>query len=179
MGTDMRTTRRVWAFVSGALLYLAALSLAQALAASPWPPALLDGLGGSGSLGALLGQSLLIAALLSSLALVWAYLTVRPMRGQSRSPTTAWCLAGMVLAWLLALIAGVIELSANTAGYQPSLSSLLLSSTVPPLWGLLNVLAVLAGILGAGRWADRARRQRKRTDRQVSGHTSSDTAHPA
>jgi hypothetical protein len=33
---------------------------------------------------------------------------------------------------------------------------MLLSPTTPPLWGILNSLAILAGVLVAGKWVGKA-----------------------
>ena len=173
MGSEIRTARRIWSFVSGALLYLSALGLAHSLASQRWPLSLQSLLGGSGSWTLQLAQAVLIAMLLYGMAWVWAFYTVRPQRGHSRHPTTAWCLGGMGLAWLLALLAGVLEVSSRAGGYQPSLTGLLLSSTVPPLWGSLNGVAVLLAILSAGRWSARLRRQRKARQSQLNSQLSS------
>lgn len=173
MGSEIRTARRIWSFVSGALLYLSALGLAHSLAGQRWPLSLQNLLGGQGSWTLQLAQAVLIAALLYGVAWVWAFYTVRPQRGHSRHPTTAWCLGGMGLAWMLALLAGVLEVSSRAGGYQPSLTSLLLSSTVPPLWGSLNGVAVLLAILSAGRWSVRLRRQRKARQSQLHSQLSS------
>lgn len=173
MGSDIRTARRIWSFVSGGLLYLSALGLAHTLASQYWPMSWQNLLGGSSSWTAQLGQALLIALLLYGFAWVWALFTVRPQRGHSRHPTTGWCLGGMGLAWLLALLAGVLEVSGKAGGYQPSLISLLLSSTVPPLWGSLNGVAVLLAIVSAGRWSARQRRQRKARQSQLNSQLNS------
>jgi len=150
----MRSSRRIRAFVSGLLLYGSALGLAVLLSALPWPNAITGALGGSGSFGALLAQAGLTACLLFGLALCWAYLS---LRRQGRRATTAWCVGGLGLAWFIGLLFGVFQLSMDAANYQPSIGSVLLSATVPPLWGVLNVLALLAGILMAGRLANRDR----------------------
>ncbi|WP_271007951.1 hypothetical protein [Paucibacter sp. B51] len=173
MGSEIRTARRIWSFVSGALLYLSALGLAHSLASQRWPLSLQSLLGGSGSWTLQLAQAVLIAVLLYGMAWIWAYYTVRPQRGHSRHPTTAWCLGGMGLAWLLALLAGVLEVSSRAGGYQPSLTGLLLSSTVPPLWGSLNGVAVLLAILSAGRWSARLRRRRKARQSQLNSQLNS------
>lgn len=148
----MRSSRRIRAFVSGLLLYGSALGLAVLLSALPWPTAITGALGGSGGFGALLAQAGLTACLLFGLALCWASLS---LRRQGRRAKTAWCVGGLGLAWFVGLLFGVVQLSMDAANYQPSISSVLLSSTVPPLWGALNVPALLAGILLAGRLAKR------------------------
>ena len=54
-------------------------------------------------------------------------------------------------------IYGAIHFSLYPKIFGQPLYALLLSSTVPPLWGVLNVLAVVGGVLLAGRRATRNR----------------------
>ncbi|MCV2353785.1 hypothetical protein LNV09_06355 [Paucibacter sp. B2R-40] len=146
----MRDTRRLAALCSGLLLYGVCWTLAWLLAdirlpAHVFPHALV----GRGSLGAVLGEAGAIALLLFVIALVWGYLTVRsPKLGQR--PTTAWCLTGLGLAWFAWLLMGVFKLSDTQSVAERSIGILLLSATQPPLWGLLNTLALLLGAIIAG-----------------------------
>jgi hypothetical protein len=142
-----------------------------------------------GSFGAVLSEAGAIALLLFVIALVWAYLTVRsPKLGQR--PTTSWCLTGLSLAWFAWLLMGVFKLSDVQSVGEHSIGVLLLSATQPPLWGLLNILALLMGAIIAGILAGKryralgggqgrtigaayARRSRKPNRRANSGHAPS------
>ena len=145
----MRSPARIGAFVSGLALYSTAMLLVAACAGLGLPVMMVDALGGPDSLELLFGEALLFALPLFLLALVWSYLTVRPTR-RGRRPTTAWCLAGLALAWLGWLLYGAAHAAVDGMPVRQSLAELLLSPATPPLWGLLNGLAVLAGVLIAG-----------------------------
>ncbi|MEJ6006081.1 hypothetical protein WG899_11025 [Paucibacter sp. AS339] len=146
----MRSTRRAWALCSGILLYIAAWALAWMLAevrlpTHMFPHALL----GRGSTTAVLAEAGLIALLLSGLALFWSYLTVRsPKRG--RRPTVAWFMAGLGSAWFVWLMAGVVRMSEKQSAADLPLAVLLFAANEPPLWGLLNMAALLQGTFLAG-----------------------------
>ncbi|WP_310387143.1 hypothetical protein [Roseateles sp.] len=102
-----------------------------------------------GSFGTLLAEAGAIALLLFGIALVWGYFTVRsPKLG--RRPTTAWCLAGLGLAWFVWLLIGVFQWSDIEAVDEQSFRVMLFSATQPPLWGLLNTIALLLGLGLAG-----------------------------
>lgn len=147
----MRDARRVGAFFSGLILYCAAIGCGILLARVSLPDAVYKSLGGRDSLATVLSEAAVIGLLLFLLALVWSYLTVRPRaKSKSRHTTTAWCLSGLGLAWLGWLIYGVVNFALNPLGAQTPMSALLFSADVPPLWGLLNVVAVVSGAVVAG-----------------------------
>lgn len=155
----MRSVRRVGAFSSGFLLYSSVMGLSSVLAKVRLPVQVYALLGGRTSVLAVVLEAIVIALLMALVALVWAHLTVVP-RGPLRRghrPTTGWCVSGVAVAWLSWTIYGAINFSLNPKIYGQPLYALLLSSIVPPLWGVLNVLAVLAGVLLAGRWAKQTR----------------------
>lgn len=145
----MRHPARLGAFVSGMALYSSAMLLVGAWAGLGLPHGLMEALGGPESLELLLVEALIFALPLFLLAFGWSYVTVRPTR-RGRRPTTAWCLAGLALAWLGWLLYGAAHAAVDGLPARSSVAEMLLSPTTPPLWGLLNGLAVLLGVLIAG-----------------------------
>lgn len=145
----MRQSRRLSAFISGLALYSVAMLISGPLSELHLPGPLLRLFGAQGSQGQLLGLAALYAVPAFMLALGWAYLALRPQR-PGRRPKTAWCLAGLALAWLGWLFYGMVCVATEAWPGQPSVAEVLLSSGIPPLWGALNSLAVLAGVLIAG-----------------------------
>jgi hypothetical protein len=146
----MRDTRRLAALCSGLLLYAVCWTLAWLIAdirlpADVFPHAWL----GRGSFAAVLSEAAAIALLLFVIALVWGHWTVRSAKLGQR-PTTAWYLTGLVMAWFAWLLMGVFKLAAAETVGERSLGVLLLSATQAPLWGLLNILALLMGATLAG-----------------------------
>jgi MFS family permease len=145
-----RDSRGLTSLCSGLLMYGVCWAVAWLLAdinlpADMFPHHLLS----RGSVGTVLGEAGAIALLLFVIALVWSYFTVRsPKLG--RRPTTAWCLAGLGLAWFAWLLIGVFQSSDIEAVGEQSLSVMLFSATQPPLWGLLNSIALLLGLGLAG-----------------------------
>lgn len=152
--------RSLTSLCSGLLLYAVCWALAWLLADIRLPTEVFPHhIMSRGSLGVVLAEAGAIALLLFVIALVWSYFTIRsPKLG--RRPTTAWCLTGLGLAWFVWLLIGVLILSdLEAADAQSSLSALLFSATQPPLWGLLNTVALLLGASLAGVLA--ARQYRK------------------
>ncbi len=145
----MKSLRRVSAVLSGVLLYSTAVLVSGILAELEWPRFFYAALGGRTSLAVLVVESLLIALPVFGLALAWSYVTVRPPK-LGRRPTTAWCLGGLGLAGFGWLVFGVYDMAQTPDAFNQTLGKLLLSSSTPPLWGLLNVLAVLLGTVLAG-----------------------------
>jgi hypothetical protein len=150
----MRHSRHLGAFVSGLALYSAAVLLSGLLAGHHLLGPYLSRLGGDESWARVFGEAAVYAVPVFVLALGWAYVTLRPYR-RGRRPTTGWCLSGFGLAWLGWLFYGVLlAAEGGQAGMLP-ISEMLLSPLVPPLWGLLNALVVLCGVLIAGALARR------------------------
>lgn len=150
----MVSLRRLGALLSGLVLYCVVMLLVSSLASMPSPIALFRQLGVHAALPQELGAAILLALPVLALALPWSYFTVRPLR-RGRRPTTAWCATGLLLAWLGWLIYGLIHASQSSRLSELPLRTLLLSSEVPPLWGLLNGLAALIGVILGGRIAAR------------------------
>ena len=155
----MRSVRRVGAFFSGFLLYSSVMGISSFLAKVRLPPYVYVSMGGRTSVLTVISEASVIALLMALVAFLWSYITVVP-RGPLRRghrPTTSWCVAGVALSWFAWTIYGAIHFSLNPKIYGQPLYALLLSSTVPPLWGVLNVVAVLAAVLLAGHLAKRTR----------------------
>lgn len=150
----MKHSRRIGAFASGLALYSTAVMLGGTLAGLRLPSVLSSWWGHTESLPQLLGEAAVYALPIFVLALSWSYVTLRPYR-RGRWPATAWCLGGLGLAWLAWLMYGVVRAADTPPLAAVPLSTLLLSPQVPPLWGLLNGLAVLAGVLVAAALARR------------------------
>ena len=146
----MKDTRSFAALCSGLLLYGVCWTLAWLLASIQLPGEMFPHtIWSRGSLGSVLSEAGAIALLLFAIALIWTYLTVRSPKLGKR-PTTAWCLSGLGLAWFAWLLMGVFKLSAIETPTEQSIDVLLLSATQPPLWGLLNAVALLLGATVAG-----------------------------
>lgn len=150
----MKAARRAIAFFSGALLYSVAVLAAMKYANTGLPRSWYVALGGRNTLGVALGEAVVIALLLFVLALGWSYLTLRPTRRRHR-PYVAWLLAGIGLAWAGWLISGAFGFALQPRAYAAPLRTILLASNAAPLFGVLNILGVLAGAGLAGRFARR------------------------
>lgn len=150
----MKAARRAIAFISGALLYCFAAGAAMKYANTGLPRSWYAAMGGRGSLGVVFGEACGIALVLFVLALGWAYLTLRPTRRRHR-PYVAWLLAGIGLAWAGWLISGAFNFALQPRAYSAPLRTILLASNAAPLFGVLNILAVMGGAWLAGRFAKR------------------------
>lgn len=150
-----RDSRNLTALGSGLLLYALCWALAWSLADIQLPADMFaHTLFRRGSLAAVLSEAGGIALLLFAISLSWCYFSMRSAKLGQR-PTTAWCLAGLGLAWFAWLLIGVVMLSDTPSAAEQSLALLLLSATQAPFWGLLNALALLMGALLAGGLAGR------------------------
>ncbi|MBV8603369.1 MAG: hypothetical protein JO224_01665 [Pelomonas sp.] len=140
----MRRVRRFAAFASGVLLYgtaiLASTLVDKDLLLAPIRSFI------AGRYLATLAAAAITALFIFLLAFVWGFITLRPRQGDRRL-LTSWCMGGIVLAWMSSMVAGLFVLALQRADHRPDLIGLLLSSGVPPLWGLLNVIAVFAGAI--------------------------------
>jgi hypothetical protein len=150
----MRSARRFGAFVSGLLLYSTVICVSGVLAEQQLPRELASLLGGHSSGLSIFVTASAIALLMFAMAVGWSYVTVRPKR-HGRRPTTSWCVAGIMTAWLGWVVYGALELSVAPRASSMPVGSWLLSSDMPPLWGVLNTLAVVAGAVLAGSLARR------------------------
>ena len=146
----MKNMRRIGALFSGMILYSAALGVADVLSGVRLSREFYAAVGGRAGMPVVIGQAVLIGLLLFLLSLGWCYLTMKPPR-RGRRPTTAWCLSGLALGWLGWLVYGVFYLSAAMKATNLPVITLLLSSTMAPMWGVLNIVGVFAGAVLAGR----------------------------
>ncbi len=140
----MRAARRAIAIVSGVLLYCAAAASASKMATAGLPRHWYTALGGRSSLPVALGESLAIALLLCTVAIIWSFATLRPTRRRHR-PYVAWLMSGIILAWVGWLIYGAFYFALHPKTYSQPLQSLLLSSNAAPLFGIFNIVGVLCG----------------------------------
>ena len=145
----MKSTHRIVAFVSGLALYNAIILVGGFLAAVAVPQAYFAWFGQNKALALVLEEAIVFALPVFLLALFWSHLTVRAFRGAWRQ-ATKWCFGGLAFAWLAWLVYGLAQLAANPVSNQFQLPTLLLSLLVPPLWGILNVLAAPCGVLLGG-----------------------------
>jgi hypothetical protein len=145
----MRNARRFKALVSGLLLYTTAAASSSRLVELPWSGDFYSALGGPRSELAILAVASLIALLMFGLALAWSYLTVRPS-SPGRRPMTGWCIGGIAAAWFCWVVYGVVQVAASPGLNDMPISAWLLSPDMPPLWGMLNTLAIVGGVVLAG-----------------------------
>ncbi|MDC6167131.1 hypothetical protein [Paucibacter sp. XJ19-41] len=143
----MQSLRTLGAFISGLALCSVGGLLSVLLTRGPRPI-------GRGSLPDLLAEAAVFALLLFLLALGWSYLTLRSHR-RSRRRSTACCLYGVGLAWLIWLLCGAAILAGDPP--EPDLPSgeWLQVILMPLLWGLLSGLAMTAGVLLAALLGER------------------------
>ena len=145
----MKITHRIVAFVSGFALYNAVVLVGGFLAAVAIPQAYFAWFGQNKVLALVLEEAVVFALPVFLLALVWSHLTVRAFRGAWRQ-STKWCFGGLAFAWLAWLVYGLVQLAENPVPNQFPFGTLLVSLLVPPLWGVLNVLAAPCGVLLGG-----------------------------
>jgi len=117
------------------------------------------------SIAFLLGEAILYASVIFSLAFVWSYAAIRPLVAGKRQ-ATVWSLIGMGVAWLswvvFSLVTGGVEALFPTlpeGRAQPSCYLL-------PMWSHLGIFIAPLGTIRAGAQARRsnpsARRGKKR-----------------
>ena len=147
----MHDARRAGAFFSGLFLYCAAIGCASMLADIHLPRDIAARLGGRDSLSVVGVEALCLALLVFLGSLPWAYLSVKPAR-KSRRTSTPWFLSGVGLGWLGGLLYGTFYFALNPRSFE-SMNRLLLASDAPPLWGLLNILAVVSAAVLADKLA--------------------------
>lgn len=150
----MKNQRRFAALLSGLVLYCAVIALSEMLAGLQLPSPLYRLLGGHGNAVLIAGQAGLIALLMFVLTLPWGYATILLAR-LSRGSSTAWCLGGVLAGWVAWVIYGSASFALNPISTDMPISSWLLSSLMPPLWGVLNIIAVLGATWLAGRLVQR------------------------
>ena len=151
----MKYARRWLAFVSGVVLYGVVIVASRLATGSPVPVDLASVVGAPGSLGFAFVEAAVVAVAVFALVLGWTYFTLR-LYNKGRRVFTWWCLAGLVVGFLVAFMLGVIDSAHRASAASGSLLATLLSPNEPPLWGLLNLFAAPAGLLLAGALVRRA-----------------------
>jgi hypothetical protein len=177
----MKAARRSVAFFSGLLLYCFGAGAAMKYASTGLPRQVYAQLGGRNSLQVVLGEAIAVALLLFVIALVWAYLTLRPQRRRHR-PYVAWMMSGVGVAWAGWLIFGAFSFALKPRAYSAPLQSMLLSSNAAPLFGALNIFGVVGGVWVAGALAKRrqmqlpsTRSKRRSSEQDVTAEAGADS----
>ena len=119
------------------------------------------------SVALLLGEAILYAAVIFSLAFVWSYAVIRPLTTGKRQ-ATAWSLIGMGAAWL-----SWIVLSLATGGVESLFPTLPQGHAQPtcyllPMWSHLGILAAPIGVLLAGSQARRSNPSVRRSTKRAA-----------
>ena len=159
----MHSKRRLMAFMSGLVMYGAAVMLAILVFDMGLVELLTPQVGGR--MNARIAVTGIVAVVNFSLALAWAYSVLKVPQG-SRRPMTSWCLSGVALAWLGATMVGTFNMAATRGDKPLFVADVLLSPQTAPFWGPVNILVVVAAVVVAGAWALRtvpAPRQRRST----------------
>ena len=124
------------------------------------------------SVAFLLGEAVLYAAVIFSLAFVWSYAAIRPLSTGKRQ-ATVWSLIGMGVAWL-----SWIVFSLATGGVEVPFANLPEGLAQPscyllPMWSHLGIVVATLGTILAGAQARRGnpsvRRGKKRTSLSDAG----------
>jgi hypothetical protein len=177
----MKAARRSVAFISGILLYCAAIGMAMGYANNGLPRQLYTALGGRNSLPVMLGEAVATALVLFVFALAWGYLTLRPSRRRHR-PYIAWMMSGVGVAWAAWLLFGAFDFALKPRAYSAPLQTVVLSSNAAPLFGALNIFGVLGGVWLAGYFAKKrqlglptTRSLRREDDEEAEAEPAADT----
>jgi hypothetical protein len=145
----MKLPHRIVAFVSGVVLYNLVILVGGFLAAVAVPQAYFAWFGQNKVLALATEEAVVYALPVFVLATLWSHITVRVFPGAWRQ-ATRWCFAGLAFAWLAWLAYSLAQFVTNPVPNQFPVGTLLLSLLVPPLWGVLNVLAAPCGVLLGG-----------------------------
>jgi amino acid transporter len=150
----MRAARIATALISGLLLFSACNLAAIRYAKMGLPRHWYAPLGGRNAVSVMVGEALVIALLLGVIAMVWAFITLKPKKRRHR-PQIAWLMWGIGLAWMAWLIYGAFFFALNPKTYSQPLTTLLFNASAPPLFGIFNIVGVVGGAYFGGRWATR------------------------
>ncbi|MDY0743658.1 hypothetical protein SNE35_04040 [Paucibacter sp. R3-3] len=164
----MSDARRVGTFFSGLFLYSVSVGGASMLSQYHLPRETAKQLGGRESATVIGIEALLIALLVFMLSLVWSTLSLKPPKKKGRRSITSWFYSGILAAWLAGLLYGVFFFAMNPRSYQ-TMADLLLSSDTPPLWGVLNTIALLLASLIGGKLARKLNPPAARSSRRSIG----------
>lgn len=145
----MKRSTAVTMFLSGVLLYSAAVYIGGYLAAIAIPQAYFDSLGIYKTLALIIEEALFYALPIFLLAAAWGYVTIRPLKIGYRK-ATLWCLAGVVAGWLGWMAHALILFATDPEPNNFSLEKLTLLMIIPPVWGVLNIAAAPSGVAFGG-----------------------------
>ena len=140
---------RLICFVSGLALYNFVVYVGGFLSAIQIPKQYFTWFGEHKVLALFLVEAAVVALPVFLLCLLWSYVTIRGM-GRSSRQATLCTLGGLVLAWLGWFAYSAVSLASNPEPNQLPLQSLLFALLVPPVWGILNLVAPPAGVVVAG-----------------------------
>ncbi len=158
----MKRSTALTMFLSGVLLYSAAVYIGGYLAAIAIPHAYFELFGANKTLALVVEEAVVYALPIFLLAAAWGYASIRPLKGSHRK-ATLWCLAGVVAGWLGWIVHSLAHFTNNPQPNQFSLGTLALLLIIPPVWGVLNVAAAPSGVVFGGWLAGRSNPAFKRT----------------
>jgi hypothetical protein len=146
----MQSARRFFTFLSGIALYTSAMVTSNVLATISLPRSWVLVSGRSDTMIAQAWKAGLLALPLVLLAAIWVNITLRA-RQRSRKHVVAWLFGGLVTGWLGWLMYGFIVFAVQSGERTWPVASMLFSSHLPPLWGLMNTLGIFLGAV-IGLW---------------------------
>lgn len=140
----MQSARRFFSFLSGIALYTSAMVASNLLSAISLPRSWVLVSGRSDTMMAQAWKAGLLALPLLVLAAIWVNITLRA-RQRSRKHVVAWLFGGLVTGWLGWLMYGFVVFAVQTGERTWPLASMLFSSHLPPLWGVMNTVGIFLG----------------------------------
>lgn len=168
----MKQPSRLVGLSSGFVLYAVIIIFLNLMEGGPTITVFLQTACSRYSVAFLLGEAVLYAAVIFSLAFVWNYATIRPLPTGKRQ-ATVWSLIGMGIAWLswvvFSLATGEVEVPLPNLSEGPAQPSCYLL----PMWSHLGIVVAALGTILAGAQARRGnpsvRRGKKRTSLSDAG----------
>jgi len=160
----MQSARRFLTFISGFALYTCAMVASKVITTVTLPRSWVLVSGRSDTMIAQAWKAGLLALPLLVLAAIWVNVTLRA-RQRSRKHVVAWVFGGLVTGWLVWLMYGFIVFGVQTTERTWPVASMLFSSHLPPLWGVLNTAGIFLGAL-IGLWTvpERVSSRQQRAD---------------
>jgi len=163
----MKRSSRVIGFGSGFFLYAVIIIFLSLMEGWPTVKLFLRTACSRYSVALLIGEAVLYAAVIFSLAFVWSYAAIRPLTTGKRQ-ATAWSLIGMGAAWL-----SWIVFSLATGGVEALFPALPQGHAQPacyllPMWSHLGVLIAPLGTILAGVQARRSNPSIRRSSQRAA-----------